>query len=47
MEHDKDVEASIAYGHPEEVDVKDHGIAHERELQTEEQDIAKIERVYR
>ena len=47
MEHDKVLENGTSYGCPEEVNVKGHGITYDRELQVEEEDIAKIERVYR
>ena len=47
MERDKDLEVGSSDGRPEEVNAKDHGVTHERELHMEEEDIAKIERVYR
>ena len=47
MDKDKDIEIGEGHGQPQELDVKDHGVTHEREMHMEEEDIARIEKVYR
>ena len=47
MAKDKDIEIGEAYAQPQDLDGRDHEAVHDREMQMEEEDIARIEKVYR